>query len=148
MNPTKRSEYAGKVLLFLIGVIIVMLISNWVSHRDERSQKVKGAPKAEMSTITDTKVNIISQGYIEKLLNSPSTAKFSKNSYTVKSLGGGSYEVSSYVDSQNGFGAMIRSNYQITLAYSTGDWADLSSWDLQKIVFDGEVIYDIAWATF
>lgn len=54
----------------------------------------------------------ISQQIVEKILKAPSTAKFPWFSESeVRGLSDGSYHVKSYVDSQNSFGAMLRSNY-------------------------------------
>jgi len=53
---------------------------------------------------------------IEGKLKSPSTAKFQEfDEKLVKDLGGNQYKVSGYVDSENGFGANIRSNWHCTV---------------------------------
>ena len=57
---------------------------------------------------------------VEKNLKSPSTAEFpgatEKNSH-IQYLGNGEYKINSWVDSQNGFGAMIRSNFSIEIIF-------------------------------
>lgn len=66
--------------------------------------------------LSDEKIAYAAQKFIEKSLVAPSTAKFPslfKSSITKK--GSDTYTVSSYVDSENGFGAMIRSNYVVVL---------------------------------
>lgn len=59
-----------------------------------------------------------SQQCVKELLKSPSTAEFPSGSEQfVTRIDEDTYLINSYVDSQNGFGAMLRTNYvcQITL---------------------------------
>lgn len=58
----------------------------------------------------------MAQSFVEDRLISPSTAEY-ENCYdaSITYLGNRTYEVLSYVDSQNGFGAMIRSDYYALL---------------------------------
>lgn len=61
---------------------------------------------------------------VEKRLKAPSTAKhpWGTSDYEITNLGTNRYTVSSYVDSQNGFGAMIRTNYTATIKKSGDSW--------------------------
>ena len=65
---------------------------------------------------------IWSQYYVKMHLKSPNSAKFPSQLWTndvrVSYLGDGRYKVRSYVDSQNSFGAMIRTHYTCELQYS------------------------------
>ena len=83
----------------------------------------------------------VSEGVVEKMLKAPSTAKFSQQRDVVD-LGEGRYRVKSFVDSQNGFGAMIRSDWETVLKYNAGDPMETSSWTIEKVVIDGEVVYE------
>lgn len=59
---------------------------------------------------------LMSQKFIEPRLKAPASAKFQDFSdAAVAHMGGGVYTVSSYVDSQNGFGAMLRTHYTCRL---------------------------------
>lgn len=82
----------------------------------------------------------VSQGFVESTLKAPSTAKFSSQR-DVADLGEGRYRVRSYVDSQNGFGAMIRSDWETVLKYNQGDPYESSSWTFERVVIDGDVVY-------
>lgn len=55
------------------------------------------------------------QELVKERLKSPSTAKFPLDSYSV-SRSGNNWKVSGYVDAQNGFGAISRSNWTVTFA--------------------------------
>jgi hypothetical protein len=64
------------------------------------------------------------EDFIEERLKSPSTAKFpgtfQKNKHST-SLGGGKYRISSWVDSKNVFGAMIRSRWSCKITFVDGN---------------------------
>lgn len=79
------------------------------------------------------------QGYVEQILKSPSTAKFGNDS--VEDLGEGRYRVSNYVDSQNSFGATMRSDWTAIMKYSGSSPDNGASWTLERLVFDGEVVF-------
>ncbi|MCX2679116.1 hypothetical protein OOZ15_04110 [Galbibacter sp. EGI 63066] len=60
------------------------------------------------------------EDFVKKRLKSPSTAKFPglyEKSKHVTPLGGREYKINSWVDSQNGFGAMIRSNFSCKIIF-------------------------------
>ena len=83
---------------------------------------------------------VIAENQIEKLLKSPSTAEFCKPKVT--DLGNNKYVVASCVDSQNGFGAMLRSSWTVTLTYSGSNVDSQVGWKINMVVFDDEVVYD------
>lgn len=63
------------------------------------------------------------KGFVSDRLKSPSTAEFpgtfeKKNHITV--LGNGQYQINSWVDSQNGFGAKIRSRWSCKIIFENG----------------------------
>lgn len=62
-----------------------------------------------------TAAAVCAKNYVEASLKSPSTAKFPWVSDTIIPLGDNKYTIGSYVDSQNGFGATIRTNYLCTV---------------------------------
>ncbi len=68
--------------------------------------------------------------FVESMLKSPRSAKFPWFDYSYKLLGNQKYRITSYVDSQNSFGAMIRTHYNITIQYIGGDEYSSSSWKL------------------
>lgn len=54
------------------------------------------------------------EDHVKDNLKAPSTAKFD---LTSKSTGGGTFEVTGTVDSENSFGAMIRNNVTCSVEY-------------------------------
>jgi len=91
---------------------------------------------------TSSQVFIISQDFVSSALKSPSTAKFPVTDYQFYDLGDHVYGIVSYVDSQNGFGAVVRSSYSTTTVFSGGQWANPNNWTLKKLSVDGEIIYE------
>ena len=91
---------------------------------------------------SDTQLRREAQEIMTKTLKSPSTAKF--NDYgTVKRLANNCFRISSNVDSQNGLGAMLTTDYEVTLCHLGGDNIDPydSPVELQKIVADGKTVF-------
>jgi hypothetical protein len=63
------------------------------------------------------------EDYVKSQLKSPSTAKFPsilKKDAHISSLGNATYRITSWVDSQNGFGAMIRSDFTCQIYFKDG----------------------------
>jgi len=55
------------------------------------------------------------QMFVEKQLKSPATARFQPGAVSagaVRHIGNDEYEVSAYVDAQNGFGALVRQSFR------------------------------------
>lgn len=80
------------------------------------------------------KASVVCRGLVKNNLQSPASADFPWIDDRVASLGRHEYEISSYVDSQNGFGAMLRSSYECRLKFKGGDADPLmaSSWDVVR----------------
>lgn len=65
-----------------------------------------------------------SQVFVKRNLKAPSTAEFPSQSESTitPSEDGATYKIYSYVDSQNGFGAMIRTKYYVKMIKDGSDW--------------------------
>lgn len=73
-------------------------------------------------TADESDAQYMCQQFVKDKLKSPSSAKFSNQ---VASGAGTSWTSSGTVDSQNSFGAMVRSRYSCTLSYDSSD----ESWE-------------------
>lgn len=130
----KQPVKAGRVILgislmFLFLVIVVIGFSG-----DSGQSSVPSTP-------TESQTYIISQSFVEDYLTAPSTADFPLGVYTYKALDNDRAIVISYVDSQNGFGAMVRSDYVATVKYLGGDWNQRGNWELERLVINGQEMY-------
>ena len=120
--------------LIYIGIIVFAAIFIFGGSSD--------SPTSTNSTENATRDNstmayVQAKNYVRSVLKSPSSADFPFSS-SGTNIGDDTYRVSSHVDSQNSFGATIRSNYTITLKYNGGDSADQNNWFLEELIFDGE----------
>lgn len=124
-----------KVLLILLGVgffsSMIMASLNPSSSSSE--------PEPPSAYSYELSARSFSEFYIEKLLKSPSTADFCSS--TATDLGDNRWKVVSCVDSQNSYGAMIRSNWSTIMIFTGGDVADMGAWKVEQIIFDGKKIY-------
>jgi predicted nucleic acid-binding Zn ribbon protein len=125
----KMKIVAGLLWLF----VFIMIVSGINSCSNDLVVDNSGAD--------DGKAHIIAQSYVKNVLKSPSTADFPTFDYTAYDLENNKYKIISYVDSQNSFGAEVRSNYSVILSYNNSDWADINNWTLHELIFDGEIMY-------
>ncbi|WP_299116853.1 hypothetical protein [uncultured Winogradskyella sp.] len=97
-----------KAIILLVAVIILAAMC---SDNSDKSNKDY--------TPTSWDALRYSQEKIKGLLKSPSTAEFPSISEKAKHVSGSypTFTINSWVDSENGFGAMIRSNYSCEVYY-------------------------------
>lgn len=95
-----------KKLLFIIGLLILTSCNSGLSE---------DAKKFEAYTYAEN--------FVKMKIKSPSTARFpstlEKSKHIVK-IKEGKYKVASWVDSQNGFGATVRSGFSCTIVIANG----------------------------
>ncbi len=128
-QPTSRIV---KILIALCGIgIFTSIVINGIGGSSTPSTTKK--PNYEGGAI------IYAEPYVSRLLKSPSTADFCSG--TATDLGNNKWKVSSCVDSQNSYGAMIRSNWEVVMVYTGGDPDNIASWEAEKVTFDGKVVY-------
>ena len=99
-------------------------------ERNEAETKAKAAEKRikECGEKNESTAYVMSQDAVKRYLKSPSTAKFPFINYvSSRAISGCQFEIRAYVDSQNGFGATLRSNYSATMQLNPkkGSWTTL-----------------------
>lgn len=98
---------------------------------------VKDSKPTETSepTVKNSMLYVIAQEAVKQELKSPSTANFpySSEAIFIGGLTDSIYNVGSYVDSQNGFGAMIRSDFNVRLKYKGGEMDDYKNWQVLRV---------------
>lgn len=100
-GETKR-PVSGK-LIGVIAALVLLGIVVWVGVNSAGgSSKYDANNPAEVTAQCEAR--------IERLLKAPDTAKFDSSA-----TGSGTWTVTGTVDSENGFGAMLRSTYQCTV---------------------------------
>ena len=141
-KQTKVNTHTG--LKIIVVVIFSLFVGVALSDVDTINQPQTNTqtptPTPEKFDVNDMgdkiDLHVQAQGFVIQSLKAPSTAKFPALPYEVRDLGDGRYFIDSYVDSQNSFGAMIRSNWSVTMRL-TGE-----KWLLERMVVDGKVVYD------
>ncbi len=137
----KQKKILSKKMKIITGIIYLFLfiwIVSALSGGDNPTETI------QKTGATDSETHITAQSYVKKILKAPSTADFPLLDYSHFDLGNNKHKIVSYVDSQNSFGAQVRSNYSVTLSYNGGEWADINNWTLHELILDGEVIYQEA----
>ena len=123
---TTGSKIIGGLLgVFLLWMII--LIGSGGSNTTTETKKVGH---------DNTEVCVEAQMQLKNYLKSPSTAEFpSCSTFSITKSENETYTVSSYVDSQNGFGAMIRSNWALKYHY-LGE----NNISIDSVIMDGKTL--------
>lgn len=127
------TKFSGLFLIYLVIITIAGFATNKNEYREEeinmrednildaRDEKVEYKTRFERHS-SDLR-EIIYDLYVQdckKILKSPATAKFCDKEDLVITKQNGLYTVSGWVDSQNSYGAMIRTRLSIKLAYKDG----------------------------
>ena len=138
-NPEAPKPSVGKQIGsgLKVGLVIIFLLVMTGMVYDMLSADT---PKADPAPVvaaapTDGEIYIDAKAIITKALKAPSTAKFPSSSYATITRYSDGYKVSSYVDSQNGFGAMLRSDWSVVFTY-VGDQVEV-----HQVVLDGDELY-------
>lgn len=113
VKEARRKERRNYLWIFsaVIGVLIMIAVN-------DTDTPVTSLP--QVYTPTDYDAYVMAKHFVEDRLKSPSTADFASiHQSTVKGIGN-EWTVKSFVDSQNGFGAMLRTRYTITMTVNRG----------------------------
>ncbi len=114
-NPQNQKEQVKGCLIFLfiIGVITSFLVNKCSCGNDDIV--------AEKRIYDKVDALVQSRPYVEENLKSPSTAEFGDETEGVTQINDTTFNVISTVDSQNSFGAMLRSNYSCKIIFHPKD---------------------------
>lgn len=139
-KPVKKPFYERTwfvvLMIFVVLGILGSLIDNLSSNSSNSSTYGNGGGQGEYSM-----AYIQSKDFVTQFLKSPSTAKFPYDPVQVTN-NGNMYYVVGYVDSQNSFGAMLRSNWAAQLQYKGGEDANTNNWKLQSLILGGQTVYN------
>lgn len=110
--PPPKARSNAVTWLAVLGVVVVLgVVGNII-----------GGGSSTTTANPTRDAALICHKFVRERLKSPSTAKFpTSDESTVQPISGGDYEVTSYVDSQNAFGATLRSNYTCVVKPVEGD---------------------------
>jgi hypothetical protein len=99
-----------------------MIVYRAISPPDQSATSSNSGPRYDSFS-----AQVDCENFVRRLLKSPSTANFAPHrELAITGSEMGPWTVHGYVDSQNSFGAMIRSNYVCTIRYQ-GDSVHLEN---------------------
>jgi len=116
----KTSKTAEGKIRLTLAVAAVILVGGWswfYSWKNSPQREIEAQARDCGNT---TMAFVMSQNFVKQRLKSPASAEFpyvSDRGVDVFPDGVCGFQVSAYVDSHNGFGAMIRSRYQAKISY-------------------------------
>jgi len=132
-KPRRTSLFTWLVTIFIAGPLLIGILLSATGYEPSgsRSSAVAKSPEevaAEQQRRLDDERRsyavIFAEKAIKERLRAPRTAKFSGILDTrvgrLANGGENDWVVQGYVDSQNGFGAMIRSDYQVVVQFVDG----------------------------
>lgn len=134
-----RRHPIGSLLLVLI--VLPIFVSQIIAEPTPEATPAQQIAQTKMQS-----ARILAKSYVDKVpLKSPSTAKYHPPTTKVDPTNPNLFEVSSYLDSQNGFGAMIRTYWSMKLEYIGGEETQGSvetdaNWKVVEFIWDGEKI--------
>jgi hypothetical protein len=128
------------ILLVTVPIFISQIASESTPELSTAEQSVKDVKDLKFSS-----ARILAKSYISNIpLTSPSTAKYNPPTTEVDPKNPNLFEVSSYIDSQNGFGAMVRAYWSMKLEFiGKDDQSPIETdgnWKIKEFIFDGEKI--------
>ena len=141
----KKKESNRKALgcLAIIIIVAIFIIGSAALNDDNDSTTSSGISQLSSPQVEDqpTMAFVIAKDFVQQYLKSPSTADFPLLDFTSTHLDDNRYEIISYVDAQNSFGAEIRSNWQATTQYNGGESADPNNWILVELIINDQILY-------
>jgi len=112
------------LIITLITLLVISVYNNYVERKIDNEIPISDTTniltEKPYHDLSHNEIALVAQlyvkEYVKRYFKAPSTAKFpSLLKSSVETTMDGYTVVSSYVDAQNGFGAMIRSNYVVKL---------------------------------
>lgn len=131
-----RHLFLGLVAIFSLILLLVVVFSD-NSDRSNTSIQQQTQLLKQNEALDEFGAYLQGQYYIKQALVSPATAKFPPLDFIVHRLNDDRYEVVSYVDSQNSFGALLRSSWNVVFKYQGGKTY------LERMTVNGKVVYPI-----
>lgn len=122
---------ASKATIAILVVVIVATFSYMLFFSGGSTSQ---APTVH--TPDSIELYIQAQEFVRQGLKAPSTAEFPSSSTRTGTDGKGIYQVIGYVDSENSFGAMIRSDWMVNMRFVDNNLV------LEKMSIGNKLIYD------
>jgi hypothetical protein len=126
-DNTKKIVLGGFAGILAIALVIGLVVP---TESEKRQQEIENAD-AWKNEDNHIMAYIIMQRYVKERLKSPSTAKFPSVDFKYQNREDNVYYIDGYVDSQNSFGATIRTNF-VGVIQQTGK----DTWQLKDLALE------------
>lgn len=131
-KPKMFSPVGIAIIIILLFAVSVVILGRIGDDKDNATQTQSGQKLPDK-----VDAHYISQDLVRALLNTPATAKFPMSyDVSITELNKGSFQVNSYVDAQNEYGAVVRHHYIWIGSYEEHS----KKWTSEYLKFDGEVL--------
>ena len=131
-KPTSKLGY-GTGEWIAAAALGVLLLVGYQACSGRSSPPAQSSSRSPSGTSNTHGAWAYMQQFVIERLKAPSSADFPFGGHrSVSPLGDGRYLVKSYVDSQNSFGAQIRTNFEGVVRQTP------TGWQLEYLKFDGE----------
>lgn len=122
VNKKELSLTAKKIIVITVAVIFVLAIKACIKESPGQAKSRMESKNEREAKNMVTKAFVYSKNCVREKLISPITAKFPYvDGSAVTKINDSIFTVSSHVDSQNSFGAMIRMNYKCKIIFTAKD---------------------------
>ena len=134
------SRFTKIFILATLGPLLLLIVYASLFHsKSEGGQTMaeweagRRDAKARMNDMLPDPISawVMAKEFVKPKLKAPSTAKFPQyNPKKIHHIGEGRYKIASYVDSQNSFGATLRTSFSCVIRYEGNDkwvleWLDI-----------------------
>jgi hypothetical protein len=130
-RSSQSNSYVALIVMILVAALCCCVISTWDFGGNDQD--------------LDTMAYILCQLYVEDQLKAPSTADFPASSLAnIRELDNKVFEVRSYVDAENSFGAMIRTDFYCRIRFTGTPQDDESQsrfWELQDLIIQDRATF-------
>lgn len=106
-------------IVFLITIVAVAPSGNKDNPKNNKHKK---------EIVNPDKAWLMSQHFLESKLTSPATADFPSRYSRCDIVNDSTFWLEGYVDSQNAYGAVLRTDFQIKVMYTGGEWSSQYNW--------------------
>jgi len=116
-NTARKNELKSEIKKNIaVGLALTLLVAA-VAFFSSRPPESNSEPRHDSKTAI-----IMAESFVKDRLKAPSTADFPFDKQEAEFISDNTYEVRGVVDSQNSFGAMIRTEYRCTLQVDGKKW--------------------------
>ncbi len=132
----RENKIKEKLIGFLVTCVLIVFVIFMIGIFASTSMDIPKPRDQDQRAVSESDANVMSITLCEmrarETLKAPRSAKFP---WVKKASFDGNLAIlNSYVDAQNSFGAMIRTNYICTLRYKGGAPIDPESWDIEEFM--------------